>query len=704
MSNFPTRELVEPSAARRPAPDREMSQHERSEPLALQQKPLYRSALPSERFLRERENQHAQIATLLSAQQTIGNRAVQRYLRSASPSQLSAASVERTSDIRVQRYDIAGSAESDVRDRHMDLSTLKAQLLQSHWPSPEVRRRYTRNFLIAYYRVNKGFELDSEELDVQMFNYEKLVVSQMSEEEADKELRSAPEWMKNALKTPWKTQAEQPHRKAGHEQWAEAEGKRKEQEKQKEAEAKKQREEQEQREFEKALEELEKQEQEEYLEQIKRPMRVDIRNYPIYTRRPSVAVALGLKLQSEGIRKINDLLPLPLIPDPIGGVIDILEGMFGVTITGFELKKWERVLKFVSGVLTVVPGANQLFAEGTAKAAKGMFSIAKLTGQKSKEVLRFLRGASRISSEQLQLLKEAEAVLKKGGRLSAKHLDAIDEAAHLLRTGEKSATRGGSDAAKRLEKEAAKQGTKEKEKVAGAAATEKPSHKPSKTGGDVDVVAIHTTSAGDVIKVTKDRRIWICTNPCDEFAKKYARLLEMNPDLEKELNTIRTLANPNDVKKAIAGLKATNPNFSTTARIGKAAAPGYFALDGSFTYTSVTKKGEKVTHTSNTLRLSPEDWEHITESHVQSTFNPAARGGKPVTTVFKGTPAAYLEILEEAVKNQAVIRELRRGQKKIRLITRAQEWTLEVDLPTGAIKTFYASGTTTTNKKLFVNR
>jgi hypothetical protein len=509
-------------------------------------------------------------------------------------------------------------------------------------------------------------------LDVQLFNYEKLVVSRMSKEEADKELRSAPEWMKNALK-------EDPQ----------LEGMRIEQEKQKEAEAKKQREAQEQREFEKALEELEKQEQEEYLEQVKRPMRVDIRNYPIYTHRPSVAVALGLKLQSEGIRKINELFGgLPIIPDPIGGVIDVAEGLFGVTITGFELKKWERVLKFISGVLTVVPGANHLFAEGTAKAAKGIFSLAKLTGQKSKEVLRLLRGASRISSERLQLLKEAEVILKKGGRLSAKHLDAINEAEHLLRTGEESATRAGSEAAKRLEKEAAKQGTKEGEKVAGAAATEKPSHKPSKTGGDVDVVASHTTSDGDVIKVTKDRRIWICTNPCDEFAKKYARLIEMNPALETELNNIRKLANPNDVKEAIAALKAKAQSAPVTEF-------GYFALGGS--YSSVVAGGKKVT--ANTLRLSPADWTHITESHVKSTFKSAARAGAPVSTVFKGTPAEYLEILEEAVKNKAVIRELKAGRTEIKLILRAQEWTLQVDLAEGAIKTFHASGKT--NPKLF---
>ena len=64
------------------------------------------------------------------------------------------------------------------------------------------------------------------------------------------------------------------------------------------------------------------------------------------------------------------------------------------------------------------------------------------------------------------------------------------------------------------------------------------------------------TADGHDIKITKDGRMWICTDPCDEFRKRYQRVLENSKGLEEELNQIAKIADPNEKAKALAKWKS----------------------------------------------------------------------------------------------------------------------------------------------------
>ncbi|NJR51351.1 MAG: S8 family serine peptidase [Leptolyngbyaceae cyanobacterium CSU_1_3] len=54
------------------------------------------------------------------------------------------------------------------------------------------------------------------------------------------------------------------------------------------------------------------------------------------------------------------------------------------------------------------------------------------------------------------------------------------------------------------------------------------------------------------------------------------------------------------------------------------------------------------------LKLEKADWEHILQGHVDQTFDPGVRVDNPTSTVFKGTPEQYLQILRRAVDNPKV--------------------------------------------------
>ena len=177
-----------------------------------------------------------------------------------------------------------------------------------------------------------------------------------------------------------------------------------------------------------------------------------------------------------------------------------------------------------------------------------------------------------------------------------------------------------------------------------------------------------------------------------QFRKKFGNVLDRNEGLTKELDEASKMADPKAREAALGALKPKVERAPLTES-------QYLALDG--TYKRPWRPGQ-VSHLGregNTLRLDPEGWEHIKKRHVKSTFDPSERVGAPVTTLFKGSPAEYLDILQEAVKSKAVVRELAKDNGEIKLIVRAQEWVLKVDTAKGVIETFHATGTT--NKKLF---
>jgi hypothetical protein len=63
-----------------------------------------------------------------------------------------------------------------------------------------------------------------------------------------------------------------------------------------------------------------------------------------------------------------------------------------------------------------------------------------------------------------------------------------------------------------------------------------------------------TTADGHQIKIAKDGKVWICSDPCEEFSKKYGSILAKNEDLAAELERIKKL--PDDEKaQEIASLK-----------------------------------------------------------------------------------------------------------------------------------------------------
>lgn len=453
----------------------------------------------------------------MSMQRTYGNRAVQRFLNnslaaqrqtscdrqaasagqiavapstSASPALSGLPSIQRQNTLKGGSKMAQSIAEKkageDVRDRGWRLPELQRELLHTHWSSPQERRAYTRRFLIAHWELSKGGKPDSLEIDMQMVQYEKLVLSKMPKNQADKELESAEEWMKQALKTPEEKKNEQEARGKGLEAWRDAEKKR---------------EEQEELEIEKELEKLE---QQEYLEQQTRVMKVNPRLY--YGL--STPLSGLLKAVGDVLIKLKEFMPF------VGTIIDGLEAAEGRTLSGEKLKGWERALRVVSVVLDVIPGVGSLFSKGAKTAAKGIFLIAKQTGLKTKDILRTMRGLGKLSPEQVKLLKEAKEILKSKGTLSPKHRDAIKDALGPLNTGKtRSTARTGAKAGSEAAKEASEKAAKEAAEKKAMNVVECKSCKIA----DKDVLVRRPAKKGEV-KLTKDG-IFFCWNPCDGARK-----------------------------------------------------------------------------------------------------------------------------------------------------------------------------------------
>ena len=114
------------------------------------------------------------------------------------------------------------------------------------------------------------------------------------------------------------------------------------------------------------------------------------------------------------------------------------------------------------------------------------------------------------------------------------------------------------------------------------------------------------------------------------------------------------------------------------------------------------KKGSR----GNVLTLKPAGWNHILEGHVKSTFSSAKRSGKDVSTVFKGSPEEYAQMLEQAVQNKAVIREMTKAIQENRtmvdipVVVGRQTMKLKVNVVERTIESFHAHGRIT-NPNLF---
>ena len=417
------------------------------------------------------------------------------------------------------------------------------------------------------------------------------------------------------------------------------------------------------------------------IEEQSRPLKVDLREYPIYDWK--VAVGGVLKPFVEVFNVVIHLVPV------VGEALSAFEALVGEEIlTGRRLEGWERLL-------SLAPYAGPILRSGK-KGAQAILAIAREGRLSTEAVLSLLKRTSAISKD-VDQLREIKALIDNGGQLAAEQRIALRKAYSDLKPLE---TEMGA-ASKAVPHTEPHPPTGEQVRTGGEPAPHAPPHEPKPPAGKASAGAEHaatktvqelehdgvaariTTSDGHDITITNDGTAWICTDPCDQFAERYRSVFDKNTDLSNQLREIRELKDPTTKANALGQLKTKIEKAPITER-------QYLAMESPYRYG--TRRG-------SVLRLDPEDWTHILKRHVKSTFDAAERPGAKVTTLFKGTPAAYLEILDEAVRNKAVVSALSKGNGEIRLTLRGQEWLLNVDVTEAAIKTFRATGLI--NKKLF---
>ena len=139
-------------------------------------------------------------------------------------------------------------------------------------------------------------------------------------------------------------------------------------------------------------------------------------------------------------------------------------------------------------------------------------------------------------------------------------------------------------------------------------------------------------------------------------------------------------------------------NTYSSPKVNAGDLPDYLSTAGRY--------GTKTTKSGNTLKLTSEDWGHIVTGHVKSQVSAASRSSKSVTTVFTGTSDEYLNLLQDATKQNGVVKEINKALKagspsvKIDLKVGGQAMKLHVDLNEFAIKSFHPRGAIT-NPGLF---
>jgi hypothetical protein len=414
------------------------------------------------------------------------------------------------------------------------------------------------------------------------------------------------------------------------------------------------------------------------IEEQNRVMRVDLKNYPIYDWK--VAVGGVLKPFVEVFNFVVHLIPV------VGEALGALEALAGEEIlTGRKLAGWERLL-------AVLPYAGPIL-KGGKKGAQAILAIARESRISTEAALNLLRRTNAISKD-VDRLREIKTLIDKGGQLGAAERAALKKAYSELKPLENEL-----GAAGRGTPHTEPHPTGEPGHPVGEPHTPPAEPKPpagnagagaeqvaSKTAQELEhdgVAARVTTKDGHDITITRDGRAWICSDPCELFAERYRSVLEKNTELSNELKDIKALEDPTTKAHALDKLKTKAQKAPITER-------QYLQMESAY-----TRGGRK----GNSLRLDPDDWQHILKRHVKSTFDPLEREEAVVTSIFKGTPSEYLEILDEAVKNKAVVREMTKGSGEIRLTLRGQEWVMKVDTKDDAIKSFFATGRK--NPKLF---
>jgi filamentous hemagglutinin len=412
-------------------------------------------------------------------------------------------------------------AREDV-ERGARLPQLRAQLLSMHWPSPQERRAYTRRFLLAHWQRYTGGQPDILEIDQQMIYYERLVLSKMSKAQAQEELSSAEEWLRQGVKTPAdraeEAREKHEHVKAGLEAQELAE----------------------QREIEEALAELERLEHEEIMKHhpVKKAAQVDLWKYPFYSRRMA---NIGAQ-----IYEYKEFIPI------FDEFIDLYEGFEGQTVYGEKLSGWQRALRIAPVLLELIPGAGKILSAGAKKAAKTIFYIARKTGKATKEVLKVLRNASKIPADQRKLLMEATEIMKKGGKPGKAHLDAINDAVSTLKTGQASSARRAADASA----DAARKGSADKAaKGAGKGADDVGKACPDCAAID-DAIPPIKRGGGGLVRITRGGKILFCNSPCKEARDVLDKLKD---DMKTSLPGAASKADARklkDINKKLAEIEA----------------------------------------------------------------------------------------------------------------------------------------------------
>jgi hypothetical protein len=190
------------------------------------------------------------------------------------------------------------------------------------------------------------------------------------------------------------------------------------------------------------------------------------------------------------------------------------------------------------------------------------------------------------------------------------------------------------------------------------------------------VAAKITTADGHEIRVAKDGTAWMCTDPCELFLHRYQNVVKTKEALADELKEIEQIADPEKKAEALKKLRPkeelakewndiqqiTDPKKKAET-LKKLRPKVEAAHQAELQYLPMESTYRHGARQGNVLRLEPEDWTHIRKRHVKTTFDPLERADAPVTSLFKGSPEEYLDILYEAVKKKHVVRKLAKGKK-----------------------------------------
>jgi hypothetical protein len=246
----------------------------------------------------------------------------------------------------------------------------------------------------------------------------------------------------------------------------------------------------------------------------------------------------------------------------VGTVKDTCACITGENVTlGKDVGLPERGISCASAAIDIVAiiGAAET---GGVSVVGGMAAKGWLKGLLKKGGKEILEQLLEKSGKEL-----AKELLEEGGDQALKKLFKEGGEEALEKVAKKLLEEGGEEAVEKLAKQLAKSGDKElAEKLMkelaekrGKEAAEKEAKKLSEKKAaevvDENLAAKHATADGHEIKITKNGKIFVCSDPCEEFATKYSEVLSKNRDLDDELKRISKITNPDEQAKELADLK-----------------------------------------------------------------------------------------------------------------------------------------------------